>query len=545
VRAPVLLCSTLLACGGSADLEPVEQMPEPPDECLERGDEDDDAFRSKCFAFGRHRRVDLLFVVDDGPDAAALQTRLADAMDELAASVEAMDPAPELRIGFTSSRDPNPICATGLEGGAGRLMLSSCVERPETFVDAEGTDRFAELCADRCEIGELETTPTSLDPGEEARSRPWIDLLDSQTNLADGVALADAMRCASLLGVAGCPFAAPIGATRYALLRAEQDEDAPEHGFFRRDAAPIIVWVTSGVECSQGPATLDAFDPEGSRALWTDPEVATPGLCWNAGVECSAPDAEGISTCAPRDVDLEGAPAMPDAAVLEPLEGPARLLEDTHEHLFQYRGDAELRVLAITGTPPAWEGGDLPVLEPADAEVAASHGVQPTCTIDGDALVPPVRHAALLALPEVAAIGEHVIASGCTDDFSPFIAQIADAIREAMPPTCMPTCVADIDPEKAGVQSECRVEAQVPLDGKLDAFYLAECGPSDDGAPVIPSGEPGCFAARTGATMHPRCVAEGYNIEFDLVWDGPLPEGASFQPSCKLSQDKERDCPDL
>jgi hypothetical protein len=538
-RDSVIALFGCIACGGSATLVGVEVTETAGSECghLQPEDEPRDiAPRCKGIQLTVARGVDVLFVIDDGPEAGALQTRLAAAMDDLAASFATMDPEPELRIAFTSSRDFNPSCKG--EGGAGRFLLSSCRERPDAFVDADGNDRFAEVCLAQCDLDEVTT------------SRPWIESIQHETNLAPGVAMADALRCASLLGVSGCPFPAPFNATKYAFLRSADDAEA-EAGFFRPDASKILVWITSGPECSLGPTGHEAFDPDGSRALWSDPDVATAGLCWNAGIECTAPDADGLMSCEASDVGVDGMPASADVAVLHPVAELAEFLADVHDQLHDYNPVAEVRVIAITGAPADSRAGSAPTFAPTDDTTAALYGVQPTCMLGDDAMLPPVRLAALRELADAHWFAQPELFSACKDDYAPSLVHVAEAIEDASIPSCMPACVADVEPDVAGVQVDCRVTAQIPTRSPdtdqfvIDEFVMTRCVPSANGEPTIPPGEPGCIATRTGTAMHERCIDYGYNLEFVIVWDGPKPPGASFTPSCKLSRDKEADCPEL
>jgi len=528
-RDSVLVLLGCIACGGWATVEGVSSG----EGCAELEVENDGDVTLRCgsrlLQLIDADTVDVLFVVDDGPEAGALQQRLVDAMDELVARVAVMNPQPDLRIGFTSSRDAHPSCGDA----TGRVVLSSCREHPETFVAADGTDRFADLCTANCELDEIAT------------ANPWIEIVRGDTDPA-GTAVTDALRCASLLGVSGCPFPAPHHATRSAFLRSEQDIDAGGVGFFRRDASPIVVWVTSGAECSLGPAGLAAFDPQGSRALWSDPELATAGLCWNAGVECTQPDDAGVMSCRAADIGVEGRATGPDDAVLEPTAELAKLLGDVANARRDYDPLAEVRVFAITGVPAAGIDGSTNAVAPADEATAARYGVQPTCMLDDEAMLPPVRLAALGELADAHELAEPTLLSACTDDFAPALGHVATAIEDALRPSCMPACVADVDPSTPSLQIACNLVVQSPRSGGgIDESQLVGCDASTSGEPVVPAGEPGCFATRTGADMHPTCIEEGWNLEFDLVWNGAKPSGTSFIATCQLSNDKESDCPDL
>jgi hypothetical protein len=164
----------------------------------------------------------------------------------------------------------------------------------------------------------------------------------------------------------------------------------------------------------------------------------------------------------------------------------------------------------------------------------------------GDALLPPVRHSVLAAAAPPYDVLQTELLSACTDDFAPALARVAEAIASSTRVMCMPACVADTDPEAPGWQVECSVEVEVPaLGGGVEDFSLPPCDVGTSGDASIPAGEPACFATRTGAALREQCADEGYNLEFDVLWAGHKPQGATFLPRCELSDDKAVDCPDL
>ncbi|MBL4688893.1 MAG: hypothetical protein JKY37_30160 [Nannocystaceae bacterium] len=203
--------------------------------------------------------------------------------------------------------------------------------------------------------------------------------------------------------------------------------------------------------------------------------------------------------------------------------------------------------LLLTGVPQGFALGDALSIEDAtDPETATEFGVAPSCQIDGEPLMPPLR---LVAFAEAAA-ESHAdlrapIASACADDYAPVLAQLAEAITEQVRPICMPACVRDSDDEAEGLQVDCSVEAYVPrLDGTIEAHDLPPCEMADGGAVAVPSSG-GCWQARTGEALHPTCADIGFNLEIRLHWQGPVPDALTLRPSCLLSQDKRDDCPEL
>ncbi|MFY0532246.1 hypothetical protein [Nannocystis pusilla] len=49
----------------------------------------------------------------------------------------------------------------------------------------------------------------------------------------------------------------------------------------------------------------------------------------------------------------------------------------------------------------------------------------------------------------------------------------------------------------------------------------------------------------SGDDMSAECVAEGFNLEFQLIRNTPPPSGVTFEATCAPSQNPVRDCPAL
>ncbi|MEM6992831.1 MAG: hypothetical protein AAF721_20115 [Myxococcota bacterium] len=537
-----VLCSGLVAgalvagCTGAEAVKGVESEEPPKEHCSTRAPDGQPSFRS-CIGLAPLDAVDLLFVVDDGPLAAPLQARLADALPAFLDAVAQLQPQVDLRIGFTTAHDGNPACETR-PGSRGALHLASCRQHPEDFVDADGTDHFEQLCAARCGLDDIaaEPSPTLLDP--EAMPRPWLDL-GPGSNLPTGVDPAEALACAAMLGTGGCPLTAPLASAAQSIQRHGTAD--PSAGFWRPTSAPIIAVVSGSHECSVGDDGATAFDPEGDRSLWTDPEgvAATPAVCWNAGVECIG------DACTAVDKGANGGAAAPDAAILEPID---RLL-DAFDRLAQARQqaipDIDVTVALLTGVPEGWSPGEaLMVADAPDPQTARDLGVAPACHIDETPLVPPVRLLALAEAVDRPGAVDVSVASACTDDYGPALAGLVEAIGAQVRPLCMPGCVADTD-DADGLQVDCTLEASVPMqDGTVDRHALLPCVRDSAGTVDVPPGS-GCWDAITGAQLHPTCTEIGLNLEIRLRWDGPRPPSMSIHPQCELSDEKSRDCPNL
>ena len=135
--------------------------------------------------------------------------------------------------------------------------------------------------------------------------------------------------------------------------------------------------------------------------------------------------------------------------------------------------------------------------------------------------------------------------SVCAEDLSPAMQRIAEAIGEQIVPACMPTCIGDSEPDVDGMQVDCRVSREAPnAEGAFETSAVARCE-GEDGAPVIPDDEELCWYPKTGDAMSPQCRDFGWNLEFGILQAGRRRQYEYFRPTCTLSEDWERDCPDL
>lgn len=169
-----------------------------------------------------------------------------------------------------------------------------------------------------------------------------------------------------------------LEAARMAMRRAgAQDDDAS--GLFRYEFDAEVVVLTDGVDCSLGEDGGNAFDPLGLRALWSDPGAAeaSEAVCWNAGVACEGDPLE-FDNCDPVDRGLDGV-ALADedepASVLWPLSRYNDNLVSWH----------------VIGGVPAGEPREPRYSAAGDQAWLVEHGIDPGCSDEEVAALPPVR----------------------------------------------------------------------------------------------------------------------------------------------------------
>jgi hypothetical protein len=530
-----------------------------------------------------NKSVDILFVIDNSGSMGEEQANLAANFGAFIDVLE--DPAvrADYRIGVTTVDNGNPWCgATTPEGGA--LVYSSCLDRLGEFTNAQGTVNVEDLaCRASCSL-------TNADLGIDASTKPWLERIEGTTNLPSGISTTEAFQCLGPQGISGCGFESQLESMHKALLRAEINDD-PAHGFIRENAILAIVHVTDEVDCSHNPDWSSIFETSGNRVFWADPNDPFPSsaVCWNAGTACTGDPAN--YDCVAQSRDLDGDPIDADdptvefAAVLYPVSRYVDHLQALEDEKKAWNPGMEVIVALIAGVTDA---GEPQYADSADAAFMHDFGIGPgcsapvdgsvACTSDADCAgagngvcgpngwclanqtaVPPVR---LVAFAE--AFTPNNMFSICSNDYSPALGAVADAIADQIRPACYTECAADTDPTTSELDPTCSITQSVGS----DSVDVAECArdPSSgwylidpqSGAPAMPNVDTNvCFVYRIdpdgSATADPTdamsetCVDEGYNLEFAIERRPgfPAPGDATMSATCALSEQPAQDCPGL
>jgi hypothetical protein len=502
------------------------------------------------------REVDLLFVIDNSGSMAVPQARLARA---IAALVAVLDSArADYRIGVTTTDSGNPRCpAATVQPEGGALVLSSCLDRVDQGEFTFNGEDFAAACTDACDRRDadlvVQSTVTEVDT--EARPRRWVESSAGELNIV-GASAAEALQCYLPQGVAGCGFESPLESMYLALAQASDADSEGNYGFLRERAQLSLVLVSDETDCSYNPATQEIFTT--NKVFWSDPEndvAPTSAVCWGAGVACSG--GPGVySECHAENHDLQGAAGATDEqAVLRPLARYVDLVRDIERVKQDFDADARVQVALLTGVPVGYEqfAAELVYEDAGAAEVQHEFGVGPGCVV-GDVnspsqmAVPPVREREFAeAFTDPAT---RRLYSLCEADYGAALAAIGGSIADALVPSCMPNCVLDLDPGTDVVEPDCQLFER-DVFGKVDVEIPA-CG-VELGAWVMPEGTTVCFGVKVDLDgkqtpealddMSPRCVEEGFNLEFQIVRTAPRPADSTITAQCQLSPDRKVDCP--
>jgi len=489
------------ACGRGPGIEWFEP---PPDPC------DDNA----CISVSAlQRAVDILFVIDNSGSMGVEQGTLAANFPAFIDVLEAQQFGASYRIGITTT------------DAQGTLRVSSCRERLFEFVfdDFAGTfiDEQEAGCLASCAHETVSTTPSEVATDGVSVPRPWIEKTVGRTNLAGGITIADAMRCAGPQGINGSGFEAPLE-SMYDVLEAEGNS----LGFVRDEALLAVVFVTDETDCSMPSENAELLLSDAGKALWTDPEAPTSGACWKAGTTCTG--GPGIyDECHPVDKGIDGQPTDDDP-ILYPVQRYVDAVTELSSAKAARGGTGQVLVAVIAGVPLDYPETGMMIYQDSDfPEFNTEYGIGPSCgrgteTPTSPPGIPPVR---LAQFAEQFATDERNLFSVCAGDYTVALQQIVDALGRLSARTCVPGCVEDQDDDEAGLQPKCRL---VERDDDGGERVVPRCVMSSDGWTFPGTSMELCYRTLLdgdASTPTPQddisrqCVTQGANVE--LVVERP------------------------
>lgn len=437
--------------------------------------------------------IDVLFVVDDSGSMAPAQHRLAAGIGAFVSVMQTEGRSLAWRIGITTTDNGHPLCTDTIPEG-GKLQLVSCRDRAEAFypqpaagVPPPPEGLFELGCGSVCPeaIAGLEPLPTATEKDPTPRPRPWVAWAGGAGNLPPGVGLAEALACFLPQGIRGCMFESPLEAM-WKAIRLSDEPGAPNEGFVRDDAILAVVVVSDEADCSLQPEQASAFDPEGGRVFWSDPEDPSPtsAVCWNAGVTCTG--GPGVyDACDPANKGVDGRVGVADEdAVLLPVSRYLDLLaEQTRARMDRGIADGVV-VFGIVGVSVGYAGpADLVYRDADDPEFQDAFGIGPGCSaVEGPVAVPPVRVRDVAGA--VARGGEVNLHSVCDDTYEPALAAVARSIVERVPVVCVPDRVADVEPGTPDVlDPSCTMERVREEGGEATRAPVPPCRWTCGGSP--------------------------------------------------------------
>jgi len=213
------------------------------------------AIQKRRFLQYANRKLDLLFMIDDSPSMAPLQTKLSQQLGNFmdALTSPATGRLPDLHVAVVSSSF----------GGGAWSNVNQCGSGAYPGDDGgkfqQGPGGAGHGSCTMLHAGEKFLASGDGSPG----SAPNYD--------GD---IRDAFKCMALLGDRGCGFESQFESVYYALYKASRPDDPDNGGFLRDDATLAVIMVTNEDDCSVGPQSLlldpgvnSVSDPSGLGAL--------------------------------------------------------------------------------------------------------------------------------------------------------------------------------------------------------------------------------------------------------------------------------------
>ena len=450
-------------------------------------------------------RASVLVVVDDSPGMLGPQRRLAAAMEGFAKRFEEAEVGLTVMVTTADAAHPGFVCQDAPADG-GTLRMASCRERLDRFQSGPGAGANpAAACTDACDLDTLDAPAT--DQGFHLRG--------GQINVANATSAGQALACMIPQGNAGCAYAQPLTAALAALDQLTSLQDDTLRSQWVSQSTGLLV-LTDGTECSvQDPAI---FDPDGSKALWSDPSAMTPteAVCWNAGVSCTGGPGT-YDTCAPAMKDAEGAPVTQgsDAALT-----PAGDLASDIDSRLETWGRAES--LLLVGVPEGYPQEPIPYADSPDPTEQATYGVGPGCAGNDTLAPPPVRLAQAADVLGRSDAPTPPMGSICLPDYSAPLDDLADRLLAPIAPgQCVTVCPADVRPDLPGMQAACHVMATLYDPGAPDDTPtkrgVPPCEDTADGWAFPTPADDLCVRYLTGDELPTACTEEGWPLAFRVM----------------------------
>ena len=255
--------------------------------------------------------IDLLVVVDNSATMIDKQAKIAAALPDLVERFEDLQMADgtpitaDVQVLITTTDWGNPHCEEpeGYVAAGGQPVSTGCNQRIEQFISPLDPELSAEsACTDACPVdvapaGGIVRFRTDGDDNNV----PTVPPLDVDGDGDEDDEVQRALACMAPQGVVGCGYESQLETMIQSLdpMAAWNNAEVP---FVRPEGILAVAVFTDESDCS-----IDDYAAMEDEAYFaTDPDTGEPtrtsALCWNAGVECTGPDANGLMTgCSSSD----------------------------------------------------------------------------------------------------------------------------------------------------------------------------------------------------------------------------------------------------
>jgi hypothetical protein len=439
----------------------------PPGGCLDLEDPTDTGGIPGCASGdGTCNQVDLLFVIDNSGTMGEEQVNLSANFPLLIDKLQGLTDQdgqllhPDVNIMVTTTDLGHPQCTPfqpeGYEPAQGAPQNVACINRIDDFTGlGNNPPSFPEACQTGC--------PVPIEPTD-----PFIHFegTDGAVTNIPGNNIKGALSCIGPQGINGCGYEAPLEGMLQA-INPDATWNTGNTPFLRDGAILAIAIITDEADCSvRSPGGYAYFTDQALNQYWeVNPDTgtktqATSAVCWNAGVDCGAPDGNGIyADCSSIDTGV----LHPLTRYLTYLQG--ELIGNQKKEVIMLGILGVPQVTAHNPNPPFqpiaggveslvyrdWVDGAYPAgdILPTDTGDAASKkfefGIGPGCTgedgmggFTGQA-IPPVRIKEVCEALNVDVGGPNeqircCIESVCDTDFSNAIGCLTGIIQTVVDP---------------------------------------------------------------------------------------------------------------
>lgn len=305
--------------------------------------------------------LDILVVVDNSADTPDAQAALVRSLVPLVRTLEGPLATPvDVQIMFTTSDVGSPVCemfeVVGYDPAMGAPTENGCNARIDWFTSLGFNPEVRpDVCTASCPVDVVPDDPFVAFYADERDNVPDVEPVDIDGDAVPDSAAAQAVACLAPQGINGCGYESPLAAMHLA-LDPTAAWNTGERPFLRPNSAVTIVLVTTEADCSMDdPSVLE--DPQYQEANPNGDMKQTSGaVCWNAGVDCGEPDAEGVyAECVASDGPLSPLSRYTDRLVGELVELEGR----------------QVSMVALTGVPSVTSTStDVPFEPSAGGEAA-------------------------------------------------------------------------------------------------------------------------------------------------------------------------------
>jgi hypothetical protein len=448
-------------------------------------------------------KLDVVFVIADGPSMAGWQSVLASQLPELISATPCphRGAPPSLHVGVIS-----PDLGLGVAAGA----IAGCSPTGDGAMfryQPEG------MCTD-----------STLDP-----SATFIFSTSGQQNFSapDDAAESGVTKvfdCIAQLGDGGCAFGQPLAALDRALGADGASPPAANQGFLRPDAYLAIVIISNQDDCSAAP---------GSTVFSTDTSTfgpLVPYRCNHTGHRCLDPSGNRVAPpIVPPDTvtDVDGVPTL-QLTQCQPddLDGSLTPVSKIVADIKSLKPDPDHQILAmgIIGPPTPYavqwvmdsSGGGTLV-----PRVAPSCGTE---AIDGSGTFaePSVRLTQFIN-----AFPNSTTTSICDSDFKAALLSLCAGSEVAPRPLCIPASAQMFTDEQGRSYPDCAFSEHLVTAGWAQDFPLPSCAVAATGAE--------CWSTEPDAGL--PCLGDGQPVTLvnQPTGSDPADFSVTVTTSCQVS----------